>query len=677
MNKRSTLVVMLSFMLIFSSVSFLLSSINSVANAQDSSPTIEGQYFQPINPETNEKTRNLLAYLYSIKGKGILSGQHEYLETPDSYSNGIKSVQGDYQAIQGYELGPISNQTAQTAHTQRQALVDSAIKWNKAGGIVALSWHMKKPLEKYDWSKIQSSMTQESFNRILQTGTPENIDFLKEADLVAGYISQLRDANVPVIFRPFHEMNGGWFWWGNQPKFTELWDMLYDRYTNYHKLNNIIWYWTPNAPNQSSSALEPYFPGANKVDMLGLDIYDKNYMHSYYETLVKLGRGKVTGIAENGELPNVADLISEKEHYVAQMSWGSMLAQKNTAAVQSAFFKNPYVINRSKVIYGKRDATKLTPCYMDSAESAMINLAYQKKVFTSTMNNPTTTTLITDGNLKTQWVAGNTSADQSIAIDLGGIYKFSEVMIAWGNAASKYTIETSNDATTWNVINSVTNGNGGEDYIRDLNGEGRFVRVKTSGKTHNWSLSVGEIKVLSNDEIRYFSNVSLPISVYRTVVTSGNSAWGDAVSGINDGDTTTRWASEIAPKTSFTLDLDDVYSVDSLNFVWDNQKPSKYHIEYSIDGEIYTPIAETQGTVSLNNYTGLTTIARYLKFVVDVQGGNGLSRIREFTANGVISEVLPHATVKAIEPTYNYTLTDLVNTPEIVLDIDPNEPTSL
>jgi len=67
-------------------------------------------------------------------------------------------------------------------------------------------------------------------------------------------LKQLQDANVPVLWRPYHEMNGDWFWWGGRydGKYTTaaLYRQIFDRLVNYHKLNNLIWIWSVDRPSQ-------------------------------------------------------------------------------------------------------------------------------------------------------------------------------------------------------------------------------------------------------------------------------------------------------------------------------------------------------------------------------------------------------------------------------------------
>lgn len=94
----------------------------------------------------------VLNTLYSLQGKAILSGQHDYLESPDEFSNKLKNTCGQYAALHGYELGAINNQTEKVIESQRQAVVDSAVRWHKAGGIVTMSYHAHLPGTAPVWS---------------------------------------------------------------------------------------------------------------------------------------------------------------------------------------------------------------------------------------------------------------------------------------------------------------------------------------------------------------------------------------------------------------------------------------------------------------------------------------------------------------------------------------------
>jgi mannan endo-1,4-beta-mannosidase len=123
-------------------------------------------------------------------------------------------------------------------------------------------------------------------------------------DVIASYLSQLQDAHVPVLWRPYHEMNGVWFWWCDQKGengFKKLWIMMYDYMVNHHHLNNLIWVWDTNAPRSNPGdeafAYSDFWPGAAYVDVLAADIYHKKADQGAddqknYEDLVMLAAGQ-------------------------------------------------------------------------------------------------------------------------------------------------------------------------------------------------------------------------------------------------------------------------------------------------------------------------------------------------------------------------------------------------
>ncbi|MBO9599935.1 MAG: glycosyl hydrolase, partial [Cohnella sp.] len=106
-------------------------------------------------------------------------------------------------------------------------------------------------------------------------------------DKAAVYLKKLRDAGVPVLWRPYHEMNGKWFWWGQQPEFAQLWGIMYERYTKVHQLNNLLWVWS-TATLEWADDFEHYYVGSNLADVIAIDIYNNQYEQEYYDRLIRL-----------------------------------------------------------------------------------------------------------------------------------------------------------------------------------------------------------------------------------------------------------------------------------------------------------------------------------------------------------------------------------------------------
>ncbi|OKP97081.1 glycosyl hydrolase [Paenibacillus sp. P46E] len=304
----------------------------------------------PVNPAASKQAASLLDYLVDLGGKGVISGQHDYLESPDEYNNKLKNAAGDYAVLHGYELGAINNQSERTIARQRQGVVDSAIEWHEDGGIVAMTFHQNLPGTTPEWANVHMSLSQEKFDAYVTPGTPQYKSLLASLDEVAVYLGELRDAGVPVLWRPYHEMNGNWFWWGQKDNFSKLWDITYDRMVNKHKLNNLLWVWNPNAPNEWADPYSAYYPGADKVDILAADIYNNDYKQSYYSDLLNLADGKPIGIGESGELPDPVTLSQTQRKWVYTMTWGKMLTEKNDLQKIRSFMTDKYTVSRKEYI---------------------------------------------------------------------------------------------------------------------------------------------------------------------------------------------------------------------------------------------------------------------------------------------------------------------------------------
>ncbi|ASA26033.1 glycosyl hydrolase [Paenibacillus donghaensis] len=328
----------------------------------------------PVNPEASDEASELLRDLVNLSGKGILSGQHDYLESPDEFNSKLKSATGKQAVLHGYELGALNNQSPATIAAQRQAVVASAIKWHKDGGIVAMTFHQSLPGTSPEWSRVQMNLSQAKFNAYVTPGTKEYQSLVAELDDIAEYLGELRDAGVPVMWRPYHEMNGGWFWWGKKNNFEVLWNIMYERFTDVHKLDNLLWVWNPNAPTKEADPYAPYYPGTDKVDVLAADIYNNDFRQSYYDNLLKLADGKPIGIGESGELPDPAMLAKKQSQWVYMMTWGKMLTENNNMQQIKSFMGSNYTVSREDFVRTEQAAIApvsrngLTGEYFNNAE---------------------------------------------------------------------------------------------------------------------------------------------------------------------------------------------------------------------------------------------------------------------------------------------------------------------
>ena len=298
----------------------------------------------PVNPNVTPEARALLAYLHTLGGPDLLAGQHNYNEGMDRFSDSVAAITGERPALWGTDF--ILNGT----HDPGPRIVAEAIRKHRAGYVVTLMWHAGRPTDEppFGWREsVQADLTADEWRALTTPGTPLHARWLRQVDTVAGYLRQLRDANVPVLWRPYHEMNGVWFWWGDKPGadgYQRLYRMLYDRFTGHHGLNNLLWVWNANAPRDipadEARDYAPFYPGPDVVDVLATDVYNLDYEQRDYQQLVDLAAGKVVALGEVGGLPNAAILAAQPK-WAWFMVWANWLTTHNTRPQVRAVYAAP------------------------------------------------------------------------------------------------------------------------------------------------------------------------------------------------------------------------------------------------------------------------------------------------------------------------------------------------
>jgi mannan endo-1,4-beta-mannosidase len=216
-------------------------------------------------------------------------------------------------------------------------------------------WHAVRPVdeETAGWKEsVQNSLNGEQWQELITPGTPLHTRWLAQVDGIAAYLKQLQDAKIPVLWRPYHEMNGGWFWWGNKPGekgYAALWRLMYQRLAEHHKLDNLLWVWNANAPNQWAGAYADFYPGAAYVDVLAVDIYGADWKQSHYDDLLKLAEGKPIALGEVGEMPTPA-VLDKQPRWTWFMTWPNYLTEKNTPEVVKAIYDDPRTLTREEIV---------------------------------------------------------------------------------------------------------------------------------------------------------------------------------------------------------------------------------------------------------------------------------------------------------------------------------------
>jgi mannan endo-1,4-beta-mannosidase len=309
----------------------------------------------PVNPDASQEAKDLLNYLYQISGKKTLSGMHNVIGAMSKKSDRIYNLTGKYPAVWGGDFGFADSTHDIDNINYRPLLVPEIKKQHHNGSIIVISYHQANPFlgEPTPFKGgIISKLTDEQWKELLTPGTPLYEKWRKQMDLLAFHLILLRDAKIPVIFRPYHEMNGDWFWWGGRKGkdgFIALWNQLYKYYTNHHQLNNLLWAWTPDKPKPG---VEDFFPDSHTIDILGCDIYPQKdnpevYPQEWYDRMHRLANGKPLALTENSVL--VHPELLKKQPWVWFMSWGDMVFNTNSDSEIKKTYRSKKVITRDEL----------------------------------------------------------------------------------------------------------------------------------------------------------------------------------------------------------------------------------------------------------------------------------------------------------------------------------------
>ena len=293
------------------------------------------------NPNATAEAVRLYDYLCSLNGRGCLTGQMEsgWCGTHEHEINYLLMRTGRMPAIRGLDF--IDNDFG--------GVVRRAGDWHARGGIVTICWHTGADFAS---SYMQSKEDELDWENAFTEGTEQHRALLAGMDRAAPYLKRLQHMGVPVLWRPFHEMDGKWFWWGRggAEGFVKLWRLMYDRYTNLHGLNNLIWVLGfSDAPGD----LAPWYPGDDVVDILGGDSYQGGAQGELYRKCAAIApEGMPICYHENGEIPTAQMMKDEGAPWAWFMTWHTRWLTSdefNTDERLREVYHDPYFVTLNAV----------------------------------------------------------------------------------------------------------------------------------------------------------------------------------------------------------------------------------------------------------------------------------------------------------------------------------------
>ncbi|GAA3453243.1 glycosyl hydrolase [Dactylosporangium matsuzakiense] len=298
----------------------------------------------------------LVDYLASISGQYTITGQHnrEPNSDPTKWTRVAQAVTGQTPGLWGGDF-----LFAGSDVNARQTMVSEAIRQWQGGSLVALTWHMCPPTVGstcgWDAGGVLSHLTDSQWSQLVTDGSALNTAFRNRLAEALPYLRQLQSAGVPVLFRPVHEMNEGWSWWGGRPGANgsrKLFQIVHDYYVG-QGLANLVWVWNVKDTNMGSIA--DYWPGASYVDVATLDMWVKLAPSTGdYQAMLNVAAGKPIALAEVGQVPSVA-LLQAQPRWTYFMVWAEYLQDPNyntNAAVQNTYFNSRVLVRGEFTVPG-------------------------------------------------------------------------------------------------------------------------------------------------------------------------------------------------------------------------------------------------------------------------------------------------------------------------------------
>ncbi|MBE6538255.1 MAG: hypothetical protein E7671_02175 [Ruminococcaceae bacterium] len=278
-------------------------------------------------PYTKEELRQLFVETYEDDTK-IISGTHSWSNVwmigeingtnVQDVVDGFKDKGSEVVALLELDLGKygiyrdVNNGVDQFLQYDLSKLVSESMKHVSEGGVICICQHLSNPFQNgARWYSGVLPNGDADVKAMITEGTELNAKFRKSADATLRLLEAFKDNGVPVLFRPFHEMNADWFWWCvkaggdiTAESYVALWQYYYKLITEEYGVKDVLWVYSPSpSPDGYSAQLETtmyQYPGDKYVDIVGVDAYSLPYANSGggYEALMKTG--KPVSITETG-----------------------------------------------------------------------------------------------------------------------------------------------------------------------------------------------------------------------------------------------------------------------------------------------------------------------------------------------------------------------------------------
>jgi mannan endo-1,4-beta-mannosidase len=242
-----------------------------------------GQDVRLVDLKATAETQALFFNLHRLAGHATLFGHQHATEYGHGWSgdvnrSDVKSVVGSHPAVVGVDISGFTVPDTAKAAANKSAVAKNIIDTYNRGGVTTISWHFPNPVSGGGFYWVDS-LSLPAVKYIIPGGEAHD-KYKKILSELGAWANSLRGNDgklAPVIFRPFHEFDGGWFWWGaphcTREEFTALWRFTVSYLRDSAGVHNFIYGFSPDNKFHSEKEFLDRYPGDEWVDLVGMDNY--------------------------------------------------------------------------------------------------------------------------------------------------------------------------------------------------------------------------------------------------------------------------------------------------------------------------------------------------------------------------------------------------------------------
>lgn len=326
----------------------------------------------PVNSQASYEVRQLLNYLSDQYGHSTLSGQQDSADIRI-----VLDKTGVRPAIYSYDLFDYTTLAVNALGTPTDKTENFINKIKNDGHIASLLLHWHSPIDAKSttnpcptpqgscwWNSFYTEHT--DFNLAAALANPDGAEYqalITDIDLIAVQLKKVQAANIPVLWRPLHEADGGWFWWGasGAESFKSLWRLMYSRLTYHHGINNLVWVWTNETVD--------WYPGDDVVDIVSIDAYPsdkRDLLTTVWDKMYERFDGhKLIALTEIGGVPFIEEMHQQGIWWSYFASWINELGpNKMTDQELEDIYTSEKVITLEEIVLpplGSPSGNKIMP----------------------------------------------------------------------------------------------------------------------------------------------------------------------------------------------------------------------------------------------------------------------------------------------------------------------------